>query len=51
MKAIFGASWKTNSKRLGAMIDVFFLAKKRMIRVPLVDVGPGENARRMPKWI
>lgn len=44
MKAIFGTSWRTNSKRLGAMIDVFFAAKKRMIRVPLVDVGPGENA-------
>jgi hypothetical protein len=26
------------------MIDVFFAGKKRMIRVPLVDVGPAENA-------
>jgi hypothetical protein len=44
MKEIFGANWRTNSKRLGAMIDIFFAAKKRMVRVPLVDVGPGENA-------
>jgi hypothetical protein len=44
MKTIFGTNWKNNSKRLVAMIDVFFAAKKRMIRVPLVDVGPGENA-------
>jgi hypothetical protein len=44
MVQIFGASWRSNSKRLGAMIDVFFPARKCMIRVPLVDVGPGELA-------
>jgi hypothetical protein len=44
MAQIFGSNWRQNSKRLGAMIDVLFLPKKRMVRVPLVDVGPGENA-------
>jgi len=44
MKAAFGANWRTNGKRLAAMIDVFFPTRKRVIRVPLVDVGPGENA-------
>jgi hypothetical protein len=44
MATVFGANWRTNNKRLGAMIDVLFLSKKRMIRVPLVDVGPGEHA-------
>jgi hypothetical protein len=45
MEQIFGANWRTNNKRLGAMIDVFFAPKKRMVRVPLVDVGPGEHAK------
>jgi hypothetical protein len=44
MATIFGAEWRNNNKRLGAMIDIFYPDKKRMIRVPLVDVGPGENA-------
>lgn len=44
MATIFGTSWKTNAKRMAAMIDILFLSKKRMVRVPLVDVGPGENA-------
>jgi hypothetical protein len=44
MAAIFGANWSTNAKRLAAMVDVFFSAKGRMVRVPLVDLGPGENA-------
>lgn len=44
MATIFGASWKTNTKRMAAMIDILFPGKKRIARVPLVDVGPGENA-------
>jgi hypothetical protein len=44
MAQIFGEQWRNNNKRLGAMIDVFFPDRKCMIRVPLVDVGPGENA-------
>jgi hypothetical protein len=44
MAEIFGNNWRKNSKRLGAMIDVFFPGKRCMIRVPLVDVGPGEKA-------
>jgi len=44
MEGTFGANWKKNEKRLRAMIEVFFPDKKRMVRVPLVDVGPGEHA-------
>lgn len=44
MKQVFGSNWRQNSKRLGAMIDIFFALKRCMVRVPLVDVGPGENA-------
>jgi hypothetical protein len=43
MKAVFGQDWKNNAKRLGALADIYFPAKKRMVRVPLVDVGPGES--------
>jgi hypothetical protein len=42
MADVFGADWRHNDKRLTALIDVFFPDKKRMVRVPLVDVGPGE---------
>lgn len=42
MASVFGQNWKTNGKRLGALADVYFPAKQRMVRVPLVDVGPGE---------
>jgi hypothetical protein len=44
MQNVFGANWRTNAKRLGAMIEVYFADKKRMVRVPLVDIGPGEHA-------
>jgi hypothetical protein len=44
MVQIFGANWRNNSKRLSAMIDVLFPDRKCMVRVPLVDVGPGEDA-------
>jgi hypothetical protein len=43
MENLFGQNWRTNSKRLNAMIDVLFAEKKPLVRVPLVDVGPGEN--------
>ena len=42
MKDIFGADWRNNEKRLTAMIEVYFASAKRMVRVPLVDIGPGE---------
>jgi hypothetical protein len=45
MKKIFGAGWKTNEKRLTALIEVFHPSTKRMVRVPLVDIGPGETIR------
>jgi hypothetical protein len=44
MESIFGTNWRTNAKRLGAMIEIFFPDKKRMVRVPLVDIGPSETA-------
>jgi hypothetical protein len=44
MKDVFGADWRNNDKRLRAMIDIYFAQKKRMVRVPLVDIGPAENA-------
>jgi hypothetical protein len=44
MRKTFGSNWKKNVKRLSAMIEVFFPYKRRLVRVPLVDVGPGENA-------
>lgn len=44
MEKIFGADWRRNEKRLGAMIEIFFADKKRMVRVPLVDLGPSETA-------
>jgi hypothetical protein len=43
MKELFGANWRTNEKRLSAMIEIYFEPKK-MVRVPLVDIGPAENA-------
>jgi hypothetical protein len=45
MKEIFGADWRNNEKRLTAMIEVYFARTKRMVRVPLVDIGPGETIR------
>lgn len=42
MKSVFGDNWRANGKRLGALADVYFPNKKRMVRVPLVDIGPGE---------
>ena len=45
MAAVFGPSWGTNGKRLRALVEVFFPAKSRLVRVPLVDIGPGERIR------
>ena len=44
MSAVFGADWRHNEKRLRSLIEVYFRASRRMVRVPLVDVGPGESA-------
>ena len=44
MAAVFGSDWRHNDKRLDAMIEVFFRSSRRMVRVPLVDIGPGEQA-------
>jgi hypothetical protein len=45
MKKTFGANWRTNQKRLTSFIEVFHPRTKRMIRVPLVDIGPGERIK------
>jgi hypothetical protein len=45
MAEIFGADWRHNDKRLQAMIEVYFGNTKRLVRVPLVDLGPGEAVR------
>jgi hypothetical protein len=47
MQKVFGRQWTRNDKRLVAMIEIFFVrnrGQRRMVRVPLVDVGPAENA-------
>jgi hypothetical protein len=44
MAAVFGENWRHNPKRLDALIEVYFKKSRRMVRVPLVDIGPGENA-------
>ena len=44
MAAVFGSDWQHNDKRLRALIEVHFRNSRRMVRVPLVDVGPGEHA-------
>lgn len=44
MATVFGSDWRHNNKRLGALIDVYFENTRRMMRVPLVDISPGENA-------
>lgn len=43
MKQVFGPAWRTNSKRFGALVEVYFPATRHLARVPLVDVGPGET--------
>jgi hypothetical protein len=44
MAEVFGANWRHDDRRLRALIEVFFDRSRRMVRVPLVDIGPGENA-------
>jgi hypothetical protein len=44
MAAIFGDNWHQNPKRLDTLIEVYFKKRRRMVRVPLVDVGPSEHA-------
>src|SRR5262249_44338244 len=45
MAQLFGDNWRRDIRRLGALIDVYFADTKRMVRVPLVDLGPGETVR------
>lgn len=41
---IFGPGWRINDMRLDALIEVLF--SHRLVRVPLVDVGPHEDTPR-----
>jgi hypothetical protein len=41
MAKVFGRDWKQNEKRLWSFIEVYF--DGRMVRVPLVDIGPAEG--------
>ena len=45
MARVFGAGWRTSDKRLGALVEILFPSKQRLVRVPLVDIGPGETIR------
>ena len=42
--AVFGANWRHDPKRLDALIEIYFKKSRRMVRVPLVDIGPSESA-------
>jgi hypothetical protein len=44
MSTVFAPDWKHNEKRFRALIEVYNPDSKRMVRVPLVDLGPGEHA-------
>jgi len=41
----FGAGWQSNASRLTALIEIHSARTRRRVRVPLVDVGPGETIR------
>jgi hypothetical protein len=41
----FGENWPENPRRLGTLIEVHSARTGRLVRVPLVDVGPGEAIR------
>jgi hypothetical protein len=45
MAQLFGDNWRNDIRRLGALIDVYFGDTKRMVRVPLVDLGPAESVK------
>ena len=44
MRQAFGDDWKHNPKRLRSLIEVYFKHTRKLVRVPLVDIGPGEQA-------
>lgn len=43
MADVFGANWRNDTRRLSALIEIHFSATKRLVRVPLVDLGPAET--------
>lgn len=45
MAQLFGDNWRNDIRRMGALIDVYFGDTKRMVRVPLVDLGPAEAVK------
>ena len=40
---IFGKQYDKNPKRLTAMVEVHLAESDRFVRVPLLDIGPGEG--------
>ena len=44
MSAVFGNNWQDYDKRFSALIEVYYNKTRKLVRVPLVDVGPGEKA-------
>jgi hypothetical protein len=45
MEEEFGPNWRHNAKRLSTLAEVYFPHSKRLVRVPLVDIGPGETIK------
>jgi len=45
MAQLFGGDWRHDARRLGALIEIYFAEANRMVRVPLVDLGPAETVR------
>jgi hypothetical protein len=39
----FGDNWKHNPKRLRSLLEVYFKHTRKLVRVPLVDIGPAEH--------
>ena len=44
MAAVFSANWRDDPKRFDTLIEIYFKKSRRMVRVPLVDIGPAESA-------
>ena len=43
MAEFFGENWRKNERRLGTLIEIHSPKTGHRVRVPLVDVGPGEH--------
>ncbi len=41
MREVLGPEWKTDVRRLTAVVEVYHPATRRLARAPIVEVGPG----------